>query len=138
LILTAAGGDHFHVLKDNQPTLHRIARETLDGRAADRVSQTQCEHGRVEWRELRVAAFDLDIALFPGARQLASLTRWYCEKKSSAGFKSETRHFITSLSAILALIPPDEHASLNQAFLHYADHRSAAIRLLTQTQPYSP
>lgn len=40
-------------------------------------------------------------------------------------------------NAILALIRPQEHASLNHAFLHYADHRPAAIRLLTQTQPYN-
>lgn len=119
-----------------------------------------------------------------------SLTRFYREKKSSGDFKSETRHFITSLSegeashtrlasiarghwsvenknhwkkdatlwredrgvrrkatgaknlallrnAILALIRPDEHASLNQAFLHYADHRPEAIRLLTQSLPYN-
>jgi predicted transposase YbfD/YdcC len=138
---------------------------------------------------LRVVSFDLDAALFPGARQLVSLTRWHREKTSPAGFKSETRHFITSLqegqvshsrlaeiarghwsvenknhwkkdstlwredrsarrkpkgaknlallrNAILALIRPDEHASLNQAFLHYADHRSDAIRILTQTPPY--
>ncbi|MDP3851745.1 MAG: hypothetical protein Q8Q59_14665, partial [Luteolibacter sp.] len=45
-----------------------------------------------------MVSFDLDTALFPGARQLASPTRWYREKKSSAGFKSETRYFITSLS----------------------------------------
>jgi predicted transposase YbfD/YdcC len=138
---------------------------------------------------MRVVPFDLDIALFPGARQLVSLTRWYREKKSTADFKSETRHFVTSLSeakasharlaeiarghwavenknhwkkdatlwredrgvrrkakgaknlallrnAILAIIRPDQHASLNQAFLHYADHRSEAIRLLTQSQPH--
>ena len=111
-----------------------------------------------------------------------SLTRWYRERKSSADFKSETRHFITSLeegnasrarlaeiarghwsvenknhwkkdaslwledrgmrrkakgAKNLALIRPEEHASLNHAFLHYADHRPAAIRLLTQTQPYN-
>jgi predicted transposase YbfD/YdcC len=137
-----------------------------------------------------VASFDLDNALFPGARQLVSLTRWYRERKSSANFKSETRYFITSLeegnasharlaeiarghwsvenknhwkkdaslwredrgmrrkaqgaknlallrNAILALIRPEEHASLNHAFLHYADHRPTAIRLLTQTQPYN-
>jgi predicted transposase YbfD/YdcC len=188
LIIIAAGGDHFHALKDNQPTLHRLACEKLDGRPADWISETECQHGRVEWRELRVITFDLDKALFPGARQLASLTRWYREKKSSAGFKSETRYFITSLgegqaslarlaaiarghwavenknhwkkdatlwredrgvrrkpkgarnlallrNAILALIRPDEHVSLNHAFLHYADHRSDAIRLLTQTTP---
>jgi len=128
--------------------------------------------------------------LFPGARQLLSLTRFYREKKSAGDFKSETRHFITSLdegaashtrlaeiarghwsvenknhwkkdatlwredrgvrrkakgaknlallrNAILALIRPDEHASLNQAFIHYADHRSEAIRLLTQIPPYN-
>lgn len=40
-------------------------------------------------------------------------------------------------NAILALIRPDEHASLNHAFLHYADHRPDAIRLLTQTPPYN-
>ncbi|MDP3849703.1 MAG: ISAs1 family transposase [Hydrogenophaga sp.] len=190
MIITAAGGDHFHALKDNQPTLCQLAREKLDGRPADWTSDTECEHGRIEWRELRVVSFDLGTALFPGARQLASLTRWYREKKSSADFKSETRYFITSLSegeagharlaeiarghwsvenknhwkkdatlwredrgvrrkakgarnlallrnAILALIRPEEHASLNHAFLHYADHRPDAIRLLTQTQPYN-
>lgn len=189
MIITAAGGDHFHALKDNQPTLCQLAREKLDARCADWISGTECEHGRVEWRELRVVPFDLDMALFPGARQLVSLTRWYREKKSSADFKSETRHFVTSLSeakasharlaeiarghwavenknhwkkdatlwredrgvrrkaqgaktlallrnAILAIIRPNEHASLNQAFLHYADHRSEAIRLLTQLQPH--
>lgn len=41
-------------------------------------------------------------------------------------------------NAILAIIPPDEHASLNQAFLHYADHRSAALRLITQAKPCVP
>lgn len=190
MIITAAGGDHFHAIKDNQPTLCQLAREKLDERPADWTSDTECEHGRIEWRELRVVSFDLDTALLPGARQLASLTRWYREKKSSAGFKSETRYFITSLSereagharlaeiarghwsvenknhwkkdatlwredrgvrrkakgarnlallrnAILALIRPEEHASLNQAFLHYADHRSVAIRLLTQMPPYN-
>lgn len=40
-------------------------------------------------------------------------------------------------NAILAIIPQDGHASLNQAFLHYADHRSEAIRLITQTAPCS-
>lgn len=184
-----AGGDHFLALKDNQPTLHRLAREKLDGRAADWVSQTDGAHGRIEWRELRIASFDLDTALFPGARQLVSLTRWHREKKSTVGFKSETRYFVTSLeegkasharlaeiarghwsvenknhwkkdaslwredrgvrrkakgarnlallrNAILALIRPYEHASLNHAFLHYSDHRPAAIRLLIQTPPY--
>lgn len=188
MTITVAGGDHFHALKDNQPTLHQLAREKLDRHPADWTSETECEHGRVEWRELRVAPFDLDIAPFPGARQLASLTRWYREKKSSEGFKSETRYFITSISegearharlaeiarghwsvenknhwkkdatlwredrgtrrkpqgarnlallrnAILALIRPDEHVSLNHAFLHYADHRAEAIRLLTQMPP---
>ena len=188
MIITTAGGDHFHALKDNQPILCQLAREKLDGRPADWISKTECEHGRVEWRELRVAPFDLDIALFPGARQLASLTRWHREKKSLDGFKSETRYFITSISqgearhaqlagiarghwsvenknhwkkdatlwredratrrkakgarnlallrnAILALIRPDQHVSLNHAFLHYADHRADAIRLLTQMRP---
>lgn len=139
---------------------------------------------------MRVVSFDLELALYPGARQLLSLTRWYREKKSTADFKSETRHYITSLeeseashlrlaeiarghwsvenknhwkkdatqwredrgvrrnakgaknlallrNAILAIIPHDSHASLNQAFLHYADHRAEAIRLIKQTTPYN-
>jgi hypothetical protein len=35
---------------------------------------------------------DLDIALFPAARQLVSITRHYCLKNSAGDFKSETRH----------------------------------------------
>lgn len=191
MIITAAGGDHFLALKDNQPTLHRFARESLDGGPADWISDTECDHGRIEWRELRIVSCDLDTALFPGARQLVSLTRWHRDKKSSAGFKTETRYFITSLNegkashsrlaeiarghwsienknhwkkdatlwredrggrrkakgamnlallrnAILALIRPDAHVSLNQAFLHYADHRPDAIRLLTRMPPHNP
>jgi hypothetical protein len=187
-MITASGGHYFLALKDNHASLCQIARGKLDGRGADWISETECEHGRIEWRELRVVTFDLDSALFPGARQLVSLTRWYREKKSAAEFKSETRYFITSQqegeashtrlaeiarghwsvenknhwkkdatlwredrggrrkakgaknlallrNAILAIIPHDSHASLNQAFLHYADHRSEAIRLITQTTP---
>ena len=187
-MITAAGGDYFLALKDNQPTLHQLAQEKLDDRPADWTSGTGCEHGRIERRELRVVPFDLDTALLPGARQLVSLTRWYRDKKSSEDFKSETRYFITSFgegeerharlaeiarghwsvenknhwkkdatlwredrgtrrkaqgarnlallrNAILALIRHDEHDSLNQAFLHYADHRTDAMRLLTQTPP---
>ena len=140
---------------------------------------------------LRVVPFDPDIALFPGARQLVSLTRWYRKKKSTAGFKSETRYFVTSLeegdasharlaeiarghwsvenknhwrkdatlwredrgarrkakgaknlallrNAILALLEPGIHASLNQALLHYASHSAEALRLLTKTIPHNP
>lgn len=110
-MITAAGGDYFLALKDNQATLCQLARGKLDGRAADWISGTQCEHGRIEWRESRVVSFDPDTAPFPGARQLVSLTHWYREKKSTAGFKSETRHFITSLE------------------------EGEAIRLITQTTP---
>lgn len=41
-------------------------------------------------------------------------------------------------NAILALIEPDRHESLNQAFLHHTSHRSEAIRLLTKTPPHNP
>lgn len=190
MIITSSGGDYFHALKDNQPTLYQLAQEKLDARPAVWTSDIESKHGRIEWRALRVVSFDPDIALFPGARQLVSLTRFYCDKKSAGDFKSETRHFLTSLreeqasyarlaeiarghwsvenknhwrkdatlwredrgvrrkakgaknlallrNAILALIQPDEHSSLNQAFLHYADHRSDALRLLTQKPPYN-
>ena len=29
----------------------------------------------------------------------------------------------------------DRHNSLNQAFIHYADHRAEALRLITNTAP---
>lgn len=148
-------------------------------------------HGRIEWRELRVCDWDLDVALFPGARQLVSITRHYCRKTSAGDFKSETRHFLTTLregdasharlaaigrehwsvenknhwrkdatawredrsarrtprgarnlallrNAILALIEPGRHPSLNQAFLHYADHRAEALRLIIHASPQNP
>ena len=60
------------------------------------TSDTEVDHGRVEWRELRVCCFDLDTALFPGARQLVRITREWMEGKSTE-LKSETRYFITSL-----------------------------------------
>jgi len=41
--------------------------------------------------------FGLNTALFPGARQLLSLTRFSRETKSAGDFKSETRRFIISL-----------------------------------------
>jgi predicted transposase YbfD/YdcC len=44
---------------------------------------------------LRIAAFDLDTSLFPGARQIASLTR-YSQQKCGGEPKQETRHFILS------------------------------------------
>jgi predicted transposase YbfD/YdcC len=191
LIAITSGADVLLALKDNQPTLHQLARDKLDGRPADWRSDMETDHGRIEWRELRVCCFDLDIAAFPGARQLVSLTRYHCEKKNGGDFTSETRHFITTLresdasharlagivrghwsvenknhwrkdatvwredrcvrrkpkgaknlallrNAILALIDPDQHASLNQAFLHYADHRAEAIRLITKSTPCNP
>lgn len=191
MIVTNSGGHHFHALKDNQPTLYQIARDRLDGHPADWVSEIESNHGRIEWRELRVCDFDLDVALFPGARQLVSLTRFYREKRSDGDFRSDTRHFITSLregeasharlaeiarghwsvenknhwrkdatlwredrgvrrkakgaknlallrNAILALIRPGAHSSLNQAFHHYAAHPADALRLLTKSTPHNP
>lgn len=172
-------------LKDNPSTLYQPAKDRLDSRPADSTSGIETGHGRIEWRHLRVCEWDLDAALFPGARQLVSITRHHCEKKSAGDFKNETRHFLTTLresdasharlveigckhwsvenknhwrkdatvwredrggrrttrgaknlallrNAILALIEPGRHASLNQAFLHYADHRAEALRLITK------
>jgi predicted transposase YbfD/YdcC len=191
LITIGAGADFFLALKDNQPVLHELAQAKLDARPADWKSDIQTGHGRIEWRELRVCGFDLDRAIFPGARQVVSITRFHCDKQHAGDFKSETRHFITSLrecdasharlaeigrkhwsvenknhwrkdatvwredrgprrkprgaknlallrNAILALIDPDRHDSLNQAFIHYADHRAEALRLITNTAPLPP
>lgn len=59
-------------------------------------SELECEHGRIEYRELRVSGFDLDVSLFPLARQMCSLTRHY-QMKNGGEAKVETRHFITSV-----------------------------------------
>ena len=81
---------------DNQPTLYALTREKLDHLPPAWISATECAHGRVEYRELRVVPFDLDASLFPGARQLASLTRHY-QPKHGGEAKQETRHFILSI-----------------------------------------
>jgi hypothetical protein len=41
-------------------------------------------------------------------------------------------------NAILAIIEPGLHDSLNQTFLHYADHRTEALRLITKAAPHNP
>jgi predicted transposase YbfD/YdcC len=96
LILTRAGAAFFLALKENQPTLYALAQQKLDHLPPAWTSDTECAHGRIEYRELRVAAFDPDVSLFPGARQLASLTRYY-QQKCGGDAKQETRHFILSL-----------------------------------------
>lgn len=63
-------------------------------------------------------------------------TLWREDRASRRKGKG-ARNLALLRNAILALIRPDEHASLNQAFLHYADHRSEAIRLITNATPYS-
>ena len=73
-----------------------MARKKLDHLPPTWISATECAHGRIEYRELRVVPFDLDASLFPGARQLASLTRHY-QPKHGGEAKRETRHFILSI-----------------------------------------
>ena len=96
LIITPARADYYLALKDNQPTLYRLAQGKLDHLPPAWTSGTECEHGRIEYRELRVVPFDLDVALFPHARQLASLTRHW-RMKSGGEAKQEARHFILSI-----------------------------------------
>lgn len=160
----------------------------LDHLPAAWSTDAELAHGRIEWRELRVCDFDLDSALFPGARQLMSITRHHMQKKGGDTVKSETRHFITSLTkdeasyaklvkisrqhwsienknhwrkdathwredrsprrnpkgaknlallrnALLTLINPSKHSSLNQAFIHHTSHRAEALQLLTKASP---
>jgi hypothetical protein len=75
--------------------LKKNAQQKLDYLPAAWTSDTECAHGRIEYRELRLAAFDLDTSLFPGARQVASLTRYY-QQKYGGEPKQEPRHFILS------------------------------------------
>lgn len=188
-----AGGDYFLALKDNQATLADIAADKLDARPADWTSEIETGHGRIEYRELRACAFDLDVALFPGARQLVSITRHHRAKSSDGDYKGETRHFITSIAqgeatlprlaeiarqhwsvenknhwrkdatawqedrsarrkprgaknlallrnALLAIIEPSGRGgrSLNQTFIHYDKHPTAAIHLILKARPHDP
>jgi len=96
LTTTTAGADFYLALKDNQPTLYALAQQKLDHLPPAWTSEIESAHGRIEHRELRVVPFDLDVALFPGARQLASLTRYY-QSKLVGEAKQETRHFILSI-----------------------------------------
>ena len=96
MIITAAGADYYLALKANQSTLYALAREKLDHLPAAWTSAPESDHGRIEYRELRVARFDLDASLFPGARQVVSLTRYY-QLKNGGESKQETRHFILSI-----------------------------------------
>lgn len=41
-------------------------------------------------------------------------------------------------NAILALIEPDRHDSLNQAFKHYSNRSAEALRVLTKATPHNP
>ncbi len=92
------GGDYLLALKDNQPTLHEMARRHLDELAPAYVSDMQSGHGRIEQRELRACDLDRDISPFPQARQLLSVTRRYRPKRGG-DLSTETRYFITSLAA---------------------------------------
>ncbi len=60
------------------------------------MSEWEKEHGRIERRHLARVDLDQDISSFPGARQFVRITREWVETNSDE-FKSETRHFITSL-----------------------------------------
>lgn len=96
VLIHQAGADYFLALKDNQPTLYELAGKRLDHLPPAWRSELECEHGRIDYRELRLCEFDLDVSLFPLARQLVSLTR-YSEPKSGGQVTIETRHFITSI-----------------------------------------
>lgn len=83
-------------LKDNQPTLYKLAQRSLLDLADEWVSDWEKDHGRIERRRLARADLDWQISPFPSARQFVKITREWMEGKSDE-LKSETRYFITSL-----------------------------------------
>lgn len=93
---SCAGADFYLALKDNQLTLYSLAQQKLDHLSPCWTSDIEADLGRIESRELRVASCDLDVALFPEARELMSLTRRYLSK-SGGEAKQQTRHFILSI-----------------------------------------
>jgi len=91
-------------LKDNQPSLHQLARSRLPASVADQwVGEWEKQHGRIERRRLARIDIDQEISLFPGARQFIRSTREWFETKSNEEktpeIKSEVRYFITSLES---------------------------------------
>jgi predicted transposase YbfD/YdcC len=83
-------------LKDNQPTLYKLAQRSLLDLADEWVSDWEKDHGRIERRRLARADLDWQISPVPSARQFVKITREWMEGKSDE-LKSETRYFITSL-----------------------------------------
>ena len=83
-------------LKDNQPTIHELAQNKLEGVPDEWVSDWEKSHGRIERRHFARVDTDWQISLFPSARQFIRSTREWYEGKSDE-LKSETRYFITSL-----------------------------------------
>ncbi len=76
-------------------------------------------HGRIEYRELRIAESDLDTSPFPRARQVPSITR-HNQHKHCGEYEEKTRHFILSIkegrvtNARLAQIGRDLWSAVNK------------------------
>lgn len=108
-IIIRKGGNYVWALKDNQPTLYQDAQRCLEKARVSYKTKIESSHGRIERRELRRVNIEDSINTFSGAQQYLSVTRYYTEKKTGAE-KTDTRHFITSLSNEEA--PPKRLASL--------------------------
>ena len=93
-IVSEKGGDYIAALKDNQPILHALAPQRLDGTHPPFV---HCEpaSGFVHERAARVVSIEPDAAAYPHAAQLVSLQRQRTHKRSGAT-QNGTRYFVTS------------------------------------------
>lgn len=95
VIITGHGDDYRLGLKDNQPTLHQLAKKLVY--LPDQwVSDREKGHSRIERRRPTRVDLDQDISPFPSAQQLIRSAREWIEEKSNE-LISETRYLITSL-----------------------------------------
>lgn len=95
-------GDYVLAVKDNQPTLHaeiRAAFEQTPATAGRTHEEEEIDHGRVEWRQVRVlpaAGRVSQVGLWAGLATLVMVTR--ISTCLSTGVTSdEVRYFISSL-----------------------------------------
>ncbi len=93
------GGDYLIALKDNQPTLHKLAQNKLADQPPAYTSDMESGHGRIETRQLFRVELDEEISSFPQCCQLLGITRHYTVKTEDGveAPEPETRYFITSL-----------------------------------------
>lgn len=100
-IVKEKGGDYFFFVKDNQPTLYALVRQTLQNTEREIVGEatmSQKGHGRIDAHHVVVKEWTYDLAKqhsFPFIQQICKVTRTSSDLDGT-NEKSETRYCVTS------------------------------------------